>query len=84
MYSTKIVKNVDNLGRFKLPGNWLKVNGIGPNFRLKLTRGKARIIIEPEVHRCIFCFSDKNIHVFKDKYICSTCAKNLKNLKLKK
>ena len=78
MDSTKIVRSVDNLGRFKLPSKWLELNGIGPNSRLKLTRGKARIVIEPEVHKCIFCLSSKNIHVFKDKFVCCECVEKIK------
>lgn len=78
MYSTKIVREIDHLGRFKLPNRWLEINCIEPNSRLKLTRGKARIVIEPEVHKCIFCYSSENIHVFKDKFVCDECVKEIK------
>lgn len=84
MYSTKIVRNIDNLGRFKLPSRWLELNGIMPNSRLKLTRGKARIVIEPEVHKCIFCFSSENIHIFREKFICSKCASKIGHGGIKK
>ena len=77
MESTKIIKHIDNLGRFKLPKEWLKQNDIKPNSRIKLTRGKARIVIEPEIRKCIFCNSNKNIHVYKDKYICNSCSRNI-------
>ena len=77
MESTKIIKHIDNLGRFKLPPEWLKLYEITPNSRVKLTRGMARIVIEAEVHKCIFCHSTENIRVFKDKYICLNCAHNI-------
>ncbi len=73
MESTKIVKHIDRLGRFKLPSQWLKQNGINPNSYVKLTRGKARIVIEPGIRKCIFCHSTENIHVFKDEFFCDNC-----------
>ena len=83
MESTKIIKHVDRLGRFKLPPEWLNAYDIKPNSLLKLTRGMARIVVEPVEHKCIFCLSTKNIHVFKDKFICNECAKNIaQNYKL--
>ena len=77
MESTKIVKNIDHLGRFKLPMEWLKLYNIDSGSRVKLTRGKARIVIEPETPKCIFCNSSENILVFKDKYICENCRRHL-------
>ena len=79
MQSTRIIKHIDNLGRFKLPMELLKQYDIKPNSRIKLTRGKARIVIEQETRKCIFCHSSENIHVFKDRFICEKCIQNIVN-----
>ncbi|MBR6034347.1 MAG: AbrB family transcriptional regulator [Clostridia bacterium] len=79
MKFTGIIKSVDQLGRFKIPRECLESHNIDTNTPLKIFRRGKTIIIQKEMHNCIFCSSIENILTFKDKYICKNCIKKIKD-----
>ena len=73
MKSTGIIKHIDSLGRFKIPKELLASYDIKPQSNLRIYKRGKNIILDNYKHSCIFCFSTKNIHIFKGKRICENC-----------
>ncbi len=78
MKATGIVRNVDSVGRFVLPAEMREVFGI------KKTGGKLEMFVEDDKiilkkfePTCIFCGSEEDVNVFKDKKVCKKCMREM-------
>lgn len=81
MKATGIVRNVDSVGRLVLPSELREIFGIKESGgALELYVDDDAIILKKYEPKCIFCGGNNNIKVFKDKNICSACAKEINNL----
>lgn len=80
MKSTGITKHVDKLGRFKIPKELRTSLNIQPQdtLYLSLHNTKKQIVFHKIEDTCIFCNSQKNIHVFKGKSICKNCLEEIR------
>lgn len=81
MKYTGIIKQIDSLGRFKIPKELLEPYHIKPQTYIQISRKGKTIVLTTLKHRCIFCFSNENIHVFMGKAICKNCMEQLNKLK---
>ena len=79
MRPTKIIKSIDHLGRFKIPKELQISHEIKSGSLLNIYQKRKSIVLELEEHKCIFCSSSENIHIFNDKFICSNCIKAISN-----
>ncbi len=79
MKFTGIIKSTDQIGRFKIPKEYLETYNITSETPLKLFRRGKSIIIQRDICNCIFCNSSENILTFKDKYICHHCINKIKD-----
>ncbi len=78
MKSTGIVRSVDPLGRMVIPSE------LREKFGVKDGKGAFEIFVEGDSiilkkyePTCIFCGSNKNITVFKDRNVCKNCIAEL-------
>ena len=78
MKSTGIVRKVDELGRIVLPSELRKSLGIEIKDSLEIYVSGDSIILKKYLPACIFCGEANEVTVFKGKYICSKCLKQLK------
>ena len=77
MVSTGIIKKVDVLGRVGLPIEIRRNLNIDDEDAVEIFAGDDMIFIRKYIEGCVFCGSLENLHIFKNKYICSICAKNI-------
>lgn len=77
MKNTGIVRKVDELGRIVIPKEIRKIFRIEEKDGLEIYVEDDRIILKKYEPSCIFCGSSEDIVDFKDKNICSECAKKI-------
>ena len=77
MKSTGIVRKVDELGRIVLPIELRRTLDIGVKDVLEIYVEGDCIILKKYEPSCIFCGNDKSIVDFRDKMVCTSCAKEL-------
>jgi len=77
MKSTGIIKRVDILGRISLPIDIRRDLNIDGEDDVEIFAGDDMIFIRKYIIGCAFCGSTENLHRFKEKSICSICAKEL-------
>ncbi len=80
MKSTGIVRKVDELGRIVLPIEMRRTLDIGEKDALEIYVEGSSVILKKYKPSCVFCDATKDITVFKGKYICPKCLKELKEL----
>ena len=82
MKATGIVRNVDKLGRIVIPAEIRDKFGVKENGGLlELYAEDDTIILKKYEPNCIFCHSEDEIILFKDKKICKKCAEEMSLLK---
>lgn len=74
MKSTGIVRRVDELGRIVLPIELRRTLDIAERDSMEIYVSDDSIILKKYHPTCIFCGSSKNITVFKEKNVCSSCV----------
>jgi len=80
MKTTGMVRKVDELGRIVLPIEIRRTLGIAVKDELEiLVKGQSIVLTKNETS-CIFCGSREGLIDFKNKEICTKCAKNIKEL----
>lgn len=77
MKSTGIVRRVDELGRVVIPIELRNKFDIKEKDPIEIYVEGSSIILKKYEPNCIFCGSTKKLVHFKDKLICSKCAKQL-------
>ncbi len=79
MKSTGITRKVDELGRIVLPIELRRKMGIAEKDSLEIYVEGDTIILQKYEPACIFCGNAKNVITYKDKNVCTNCAKELAN-----
>ena len=78
MKSTGIIRKIDELGRIVLPAEVRKSYNISPGSEIEISTLDDTIILKKCETTCIFCGSDKNLKLFKEKSVCAKCIGQLK------
>jgi len=78
MKSTGIVRRIDELGRIVLPAEMRRIFNINEKDAVEIFTKDDTIILKKWDAVCIFCGSSTDIKTFKEKSICSKCAKDIK------
>lgn len=73
IYSRKI----DSLGRILIPNDFRKSWNWKEDDLIKVIRYNSYLILKKENNKCVFCFREKNLLEYKDKYICNKCKQEL-------
>jgi transcriptional pleiotropic regulator of transition state genes len=77
--STGIVRRMDSLGRVVIPMEIRKVLDISTNDAIEIELINSSVVLKKyNENRCMFCSSDKDTMIFKDKNICRDCIHELK------
>ena len=79
MKSTGITRRIDELGRIVLPIELRRKMGIAEKDSLEIYVEGDTIILQKYEPACIFCGNAKNVITYKDKNVCTNCAKELAN-----
>ncbi len=79
MKSTGITRKIDELGRIVLPIELRRKMGIAEKDSLEIYVEGDTIILQKYEPACIFCGNAKNVITYKDKNVCTNCAKELAN-----
>ena len=77
MKSTGITRKIDELGRIVLPIELRRKMGIAEKDSLEIYVEGDTIILQKYEPACIFCGNAKNVITYKDKNVCTNCAKEL-------
>lgn len=77
MKPTGIVRKVDELGRIVIPVELRKNYGIEVADSLEIYADKGRIVLSKHSASCIFCGSDKEVKIHRNKKICIRCCRLL-------
>jgi transcriptional pleiotropic regulator of transition state genes len=78
MKSTGILKSVDELGRIVLPKKMREALDIDIRDQVEIFVEGDRIILKKYAQTCVFCNSDRDIQLFREKRICRACLNALK------
>ena len=78
MKSTGIVRRIDELGRIVLPSEMRRIFNINEKDAVEIFTKDDMIILKKWDAVCIFCGATNDLKLFKEKSICSKCAKELK------
>ena len=77
MKSTGIVRRVDELGRVVIPIEIRNQFGIAEKDPIEIYVDVNSIILKKSEPHCIFCGNSKGLTPYKDKLICTKCAKQI-------
>lgn len=80
MKSTGIVRKVDELGRIVLPIELRRTLDIAEKDALEIYVEGASIILRKYQPSCIFCGDAKNVINFRNKNICQSCLRRIREL----
>ena len=80
MKSTGIVRRVDELGRVVIPIEIRNKFDIKEKDPIEIYVDGSSIILRKFEPNCVFCGNSKNLIEYKDKLICSKCAKKIADL----
>ncbi len=78
MKTTGIVRNVDNLGRIALPIEIRDNMDIDSKDPLEIYTDEDKIIFKKYETGCHFCGNEGDNIIHKDKQVCKSCLKELK------
>ena len=77
MKSTGIVRKIDGLGRVVLPIELRRLMSLEDNASLEIFVDGDEIVLKKYQPACIFCGNVRDITVYKDRNVCTTCAKDI-------
>ena len=77
MKSTGIVREIDPLGRIVLPKSIRKVYNLEERDGVEIFTDGDMIILKKYAPFCIFCGSQEDLSIYKDKNICKNCKSEL-------
>mgnify|MGYP001132964172 CR=1 FL=1 len=80
MKATGVVRKIDELGRIVIPIELRNKLGISEKDPMEIFVEGSNIVLKKFDTHCIFCGSSKKLVEYKDKLICSKCAKKLSEL----
>lgn len=77
MKSTGIVRRVDELGRVVIPIELRNKFDIKEKDPIEIYVDGSSIVLKKFEPNCVFCGNSKNLVRYKEKLVCSKCAKQL-------
>ena len=80
MKSTGIIRRVDELGRVVIPIEIRNKFSISEKDPIEIYVEGSSIILKKIEPNCIFCGNSKSLTTYKDKLICTKCAKKISEL----
>ena len=83
MKSTGIIRKVDELGRVVIPIELRNKFDISEKDPIEIYVDGSSIILKKYEPNCVFCGNSKNLSTYKDKLICTKCAKHIAELSQK-
>jgi transcriptional pleiotropic regulator of transition state genes len=81
MKSTGIVRRIDDLGRIVIPKEIRSTFKIHEADPIEIFTDGDLIIFKKYSMGCIFCGSQENLELFRDKSVCPQCFKEIENRK---
>lgn len=73
-------KKIGKSGGITIPAELRRDLGIDSGSAVDLVVDRGNIIVKPYVPKCLFCESDREVLVYKNKRICSKCIKEIGGL----
>jgi len=80
MKATGIVRRVDELGRIVIPMEIRRELSINRDDPIEITCEGGSIVLRKYAPFCLFCASEEDVQIFKDKKICARCLAELKQV----
>ena len=80
MKATGIVRKVDELGRIVLPIELRRTLDIEIKDPLEIFVDDENIILKKYTPACIFCGSANDVKRIKEKNVCASCLKEMKDM----
>lgn len=77
MKATGFIKKIDGLGRIVIPKSVRKSLGVVPGNELEFFVDADAVVLKKHGTSCIFCGNENDTSMFRDKYVCGDCAKQL-------
>ena len=77
--STGIIRKVDELGRIVIPRELRLMLEIQEKDPLEIFIEGSSIILKKYNPNCIFCGSSKDLHLYKNKLVCTKCKNDVAN-----
>lgn len=77
MKDSKIIKNIDELGRLGIPKHMRQALGVDDGEPLELTLDGDTLLLRKAQSECVFCQSTAALILFKDKNVCTSCVAKL-------
>ena len=74
-----IARRIDDLGRLVIPKEYRKIFGIEVGDLLDMTLSGDAIVVRKVQHACVFCASQDDLGMFKDRFVCGTCVATLRS-----
>lgn len=78
------IKEIDSLGRIVIPKKILKELGIDKDTELEIHTEADNLVISKYKNFCCFCKRTIPTFKYKNRYICNSCFKELKNIEIPK
>lgn len=69
-----IRRKVDDLGRVVIPAGIRRSLGIREGDALEVSVQGDEVVLSRPVNQCVFCHSDQELHTFRNRAICASCA----------
>ena len=79
--ATGIVRKVDELGRIVLPIELRRTLDIAERDPLEIYVEGSSIVLKKYRPTCVFCDSVKDISVYREKFVCARCLRELRTSK---
>jgi transcriptional pleiotropic regulator of transition state genes len=73
MYSTGIVRRIDELGRITIPKELRRILGIDIRDNVEIFSSGRTIVLKKYAPDCIFCGGTEDVMIFKNKNVCRKC-----------
>lgn len=81
MKETGVTRSLDSLGRVVIPIEIRRRFDITEDELLEFYVEDDKIIMKKFINSCAFCEAKENLTLFKDKYICPDCLREIKGIK---
>ena len=80
MRTPGIVRKVDELGRIVIPHELRKAMGIHNGDELELCCEGEQLVLRKFHSACVFCGERADLSVYKEKFVCGNCLRNLRKV----
>ena len=78
MKSVGVVRKIDELGRIVLPKELRLSLGINEGDQMEIYVEGDSVLLRKYEPTCVFCGDTRNVAVYKEKNVCSSCMRELK------